>query len=142
MEISLNWLAIILITIVSFFFGAAWHGSFFFGKIWMRIHHGKDTFTDEEMKQAMQGMWKIMAAEFVATFFMVMTLDFLTKIITGFSAMHIAFMVWLGFVLPTMVSTVVWGNDPRKWMPTKIAISGSFRLVALLMAGYIFSIWK
>lgn len=141
MDITLNWLAIIVITIVSFFGGAAWHGKYLFGKLWLRIHYGKDIFTDEEMKRAMEGMWKIMLAEFISTFFMVMTLDFLTKIIVGFSAVYIAFMVWIGFVLPSMISTVIWGNDPKKWMVPKILISGSFRLVALLFSGYILSIW-
>ncbi len=108
MDIQLDWMAIITITIISFFFGAAWHGKFFFGKMWMRIHHGKDDFTPAEMQQAMEGMWKIMVTEFIATFFMVMTLDFLTKIISGFSPLHIAFMVWLGFVLPTITSMVIW----------------------------------
>lgn len=134
-------MAIAIITLISFFFGAAWHGKFFFGRLWMRIHHGKDDFTEAEMKKAMEGMWKNMLAEFISTLFMIMTLDFLTKIISGYSPLHIAFMVWLGFVLPTMTSTVVWGGDKREWMVTKILISASFRLISLLLAGYILSIW-
>jgi hypothetical protein len=53
-------------------------------------------------------MWKIMLAEFVATFFMIMTLSFLIKIIPSMSGMHLAFLVWIGFILPTMTSTVIW----------------------------------
>lgn len=141
MDTSLNWIAIIVISIVSFFGGAAWHGKYLFGNIWLRMHYGKDEFTDEETKKAMEGMNIIMFAEFIATFLMVMTLAFLMKVLPGFSPWHVAFLVWIGFVLPTITSTVIWGADAKRWMMPKILISGSFRLVALLFAGYILSIW-
>ena len=144
MEIQLNWVAIIVITLVSFFFGAAWHGKYFFGDIWLRMHYGKTEFTeftDAEMKKAMEGMNIIMFAEFIATFLMVMTLAFLMKVLPGFSPWHVVFLVWIGFVLPTITSTVIWGADAKRWMMPKILISGSFRLMALLFAGYILSIW-
>lgn len=138
---ELNWIAILIITIVSFFAGAAWHGSFFFGKLWMKIHHGDKKFSDEEMKKSMEGMWRIMLLEFIATLLMIMTLDFLMQLLPEFSGMHIAFMIWVGFVLPTMASTVIWGNDTKKWMFAKVAISSSFRLLTLVAAGYVLSIW-
>lgn len=108
MDIALNWVAIFTITTVSFFFGAAWHGKLFFGNIWMQIHHGDTPMNDSEMKKAMEGIWKLMLPEFISTLFMVMTLDFLLHIVSGFSPFHIAFLVWIGFVLPSMVSTVIW----------------------------------
>lgn len=141
MGIQLNWIAIIVISIVSFFFGAAWHGEYFFGKIWLRIHYGKDKFTEEEMKKAMDGMWVIMITEFIATFFMVMTLDFLMRLLPGYTPWHVAFLVWIGFVLPTMTSIVIWWADTRKWMLVKILISGSFRLITLVASAYVLNIW-
>jgi hypothetical protein len=60
----------------------------------MKIHHGEREFSKEEMKKAMEGMWKIMLAEFISTFFMVMTLAFLIEILPAFSGVHIAFLVW------------------------------------------------
>lgn len=122
MEVSLNWIAIAIMTVACFALGALWHGPLF-GKLWMRIHHGKDSFTDAEMKKATVGMWKLMLAEFVATFLMVMTLAFLIKMLPSMSGMHVAFLVWFGYVLPTMTSTVVWGGDAKKYMCTKIAVA-------------------
>lgn len=141
MEISLNWLAIIIITLVTFFGGAFWHGPLF-GKIWMKIHHGDKKYSEDEMKKMMEGMWKLMTAEFVASLFMIMTLAFLIVMLPVFSGIHLAFLVWIGFVVPTMTSVVLWGNDAKKYMLTKIVISSSFRLVSLLIAGYILSVWK
>jgi Protein of unknown function (DUF1761) len=141
MDISLNWIGILVMTIAGFALGALWHGPIF-GKLWMKIHHGDKKFTDAEMKKSMEGLWKLMLTEFVATFLMVMTLDFLINIIPpNYSGVHIAFMVWLGYVLPTMMSTVIWGGDAKKWMCTKIILSSICRLLGLLATGYVLSVW-
>lgn len=116
----------------------------------MRIHHGDQKFTDAQMKKMMEGMWKIMLAEFIAGFIMIMTLDFLIKVLPpglapgegpALAGAHAGFLVWLGFVLPTMISTVIWGGDMKKWMATKIAVSASYRLIVLLVAGYVLGTW-
>ena len=138
MEVTLNWVMILVMTVVTFALGALWHGPLF-GKLWMKIHHGEKKMTDSEMKKSMEGMWKIMLAEFIATFFMVITLDFLIKILPTFTSIHIAFLVWIGFVLPTIISTVLWGNDLKKWMFSKVAISSVCRLIGLVAAGYVLS---
>lgn len=136
---SLNWLAIGIMTVASFALGALWHGPLF-GKLWMRIHHGDQKMTDAEMQKTMEGMWKIMLAEFVATLLMVIGLACVIRAIPAYSPMQTAFMIWLAFVLPTMISTVLWGNDAKKWMGTKIAISSICRLISLLATAYVLSI--
>lgn len=138
---ELNWMAIAIMTVASFALGALWHGPIF-GKLWMRIHHGDQNMTDAEMKKAMEGMWKIMLAELIATLLMIIGLACTIRAIPTFPPMQTAFMVWLGFVLPTMTSTVLWGNDAKKWMGTKIAISSTCRLISLLATAYVLSAWN
>ena len=140
MDVSLNWVAILVMTVACFALGAVWHSALF-GKLWMKIHHGKDSLNDAEMKKAIEGMWKIMFAEFVATFFMVVTLAFLIEMLPSFSGVHIAFLVWIGFVLPTMTSTVIWGADSKRYMATKIAVSSICRLIGLVASGYVLNMW-
>ena len=135
---TLPWMMIVIMTVACFALGAVWHGPLF-GKLWMRIHHGKDSFNEAEMQESMKDMWKLMVAEFIATGLMVMHLAVLIEIIPSFSGMHLAFFVWIGFVLPTMTSTVIWGADTKKYMVTKIAVSSICRLIGLLAAGYVFS---
>ena len=139
MQVALPWMMILVMTVACFALGAIWHGPIF-GKLWMRIHHGKDTFNDAEKRKAMEGMWKIMLAEFVATFFMVVTLAFLIEMLPDMSGIHIAFLVWIGYVLPTMTSTVIWWGDAKKWMSTKIAVASVWRLIGLLATGYILTL--
>lgn len=44
--------------------------------------------------------------------------------------------------MPAGVSVVLWGTDAKKIMFLKIVLIASNRLIALLAAGYILSIWK
>ena len=50
---SLNWIAIIVCTLLSWVGGAVWFGPVF-GKLWMRIHHGDKKMSDAEMKKSME----------------------------------------------------------------------------------------
>ena len=134
----LPWMTIAIMTVASFALGAVWHGPLF-GKLWMRIHHGKDSFNEAEMQESMKDMWKLMVAEFIATGLMVMHLAVLILIIPSFSGMHLAFFVWIGFILPTMISTVIWGADTKGYMATKITVSSICRLIGLLATGYVLS---
>ncbi len=134
-------MAIIISTVIMFGIGAVWHGPIF-GKLWMRIHHGTDTFNDTEMKKAMKGMWKSMLIEFIAGLLMVIGLACIIRAIPQYSGIQTAFMIWLSFVLTTMTSTVIWGNDAKKWMCTKVAISSIGRLIGLVIAAYILSMWR
>lgn len=135
---GLNWLAITIMTVASFAFGAIWHGPLF-GKIWMRIHHGDKKMSDEDMKKSMEGLWKIMIAEFIATFFMIIGLACIIRAIPTFPPMLAAAMIWLAFVLPTMTSTVIWGNDPKKVMCTKITLSSICRFISLVATAFVLS---
>lgn len=138
---SLNWLAIAVVTVGSWMFGALWFGPIW-GKIWMKIHHGEKKMSDAEMKEAMKGMWKLLVSEFAATALMMIGLACIIIAIPEYSGVRNAFMIWLAFVMPAGLSVVLWGNDQKKWMCTKIALIASNRLISLLMAGYILSMWK
>jgi hypothetical protein len=105
--VSLNWTAIIIIAIGNFVLGALWFSAFF-GKLWMRIHHGDRKISDAEMKEGNQNMWKLLIPEFIATSLMIFVLAFLMTMLPGFSGIHVAALVWFGFVMPECVSVILW----------------------------------
>ena len=107
MEISLNWIAISVCTLIMFIGGAVWHGPIF-GKLWMKIHHGDRKFTEEENKKLMEGMWKLILSEFIVSLFIIISLAFLIKMLPSLSGIHVGFLVWIGFVLPTLISSIIW----------------------------------
>lgn len=50
---QLNFVAILVITLLSFFGGAFWHGPLF-GKIWMKIHWGDTPPSKKEQEKMMK----------------------------------------------------------------------------------------
>lgn len=138
---TINYFAIIIATIVSFGLGSVWFSKLF-GKAWMKIHHA-DIKSADDMKMSMKGMWKFMLVEFIATLF-INFFVYLTSIQS--SSLKFAFVtvffLWLGFILPTITSSVLWGNDDKKFMARKILISSTYRLVAMLISATVFFMWR
>jgi glycerol uptake facilitator-like aquaporin len=133
-------LKILLLTVVVYIIGALWFSKLF-GKTWMKIHHNKDK-APEDVKKDMKGMWKLMLTEFILTFVINFTLFFIASASDTLTVALIStFIIWLGFILPTTVSNVIWGGDNRKWMIKKIAISSGYRLIAMLITVWILFVW-
>lgn len=126
-------------TVMNFIFGNLWFGPLF-GKAWQRIHN-VDCDDKKKMKEMMKGIWKIMVSELVSTFLIMAGLACVINSIPEYTGVRIAFMVWIAFVLPITVSNVIWGNDKRGDMVTKITITALYRLIPLLVAGYVFTQW-
>ena len=132
---SLNWIAIVGLTLMAFILGPIWYGPLF-GKTWMRIH-GHDKKSPAEQKKAMEGMWKLMVSEIIATFLIIIGLACIIRAIPEYSGIQNALMVWLAFILPMSVSNVIWGGDRKSDMPIKITLIITYRLIILLVAGYV-----
>jgi Protein of unknown function (DUF1761) len=132
---SLNWLSIVIMTVVNFMFGHLWFGPFF-GNQWRQMH-GLDCLDEVQKKKMMTGIWKIMVSELIATFFIMVGLACIIRAIPEYSGVQNAFMIWLAFILPLTVSNVIWGGDKREYMVSKIMITAGYRLIPMLIAGYV-----
>lgn len=132
---SLNWSAIIAMTVVNFVFGHLWFGVFF-GKQWQRIH-GVDGMDQKTKKEMMKGMWKIMVSELVSTFLIMTGLAWVIYEVPEYSGIQNALILWIVFVLPISISNVIWGADKREYMIGKIAINIGGRLIPMIIAGYV-----
>jgi len=87
-------------------------------------------------------MWKLMVTEFVACALMVIAIACLVSAIPTMPGWQVGLMAWVGFVLPMSASNVIWGNDKKEWMCTKIALTTGYRLLAFVAIGYILSVWN
>ena len=89
----------------------------------MRIHHGDKKISAAEMAKMSEGMWQLLIGEIFANLLLVTGLAILIQRVPTFSGTYLGLFVWAGFVLPTMLSTVLWGNDQKKYMLLKIIVS-------------------
>lgn len=87
-------------------------------------------------EEASKGLWKLLVPEIAACFAMVTALAYAVSTNPGTPGYVVGTFVWGGFVLPTYVTATLWGNDARNRMFAKIALSSSYRLLVLLLAGY------
>ena len=128
-----NYLAIIVAAVLQFIFGAVWYTPIF-GKTWGAIH-GFDKYSKAEQEKMQKGMMPLLAAQLIVT---VVTTYVLALIYSGLSAeWHVfgaAGFIWLGFILPTQISAVIFGGTEPKWIVKKIAIMSGSALCCMMIA--------
>ncbi len=137
-EISINYWAVLTAGVASFVLGMIWYAPGVFGNAWMRL--GK--FSKESMDEARK---KGMAWRFLTMFLGSLLIAYIlahfvqyTSSMTFAMGMTTGFWVWLGFVVPVLIGSVLWENKPF----TYYLINAAFHLVSLLVMGGILAVWR
>ena len=132
-NISIWWVLFIsLITIISW---AIWYGPIF-GKQWGKML-GYSKLSQKESDKIKKEMWKSLLWELSMILTFYITLGFLIAITPHYSAVFIAFIIWLGIVVPITASVVLWSWVGKEQIVPRILITISFRFVMIMIAGFI-----
>lgn len=135
---SLNYLAILIASVLQFMFGAVWYSAFF-GKLWGKIH-GFDKLPKAVQEKMMKAMGPYYATQFAVTVVTTFVLAlFMEALPHSWNAYGMAGFFWLGFTLPTQISSVIFGGTEPKWIVTKIAIQAGAALGCLMIAAAVLS---
>ena len=137
MDISINYVAVVIAAVASTVIGTAWY-SMLFGKMWMHAM-GITKERMEGMKK--HGMGKLYGINFVATLVMAYVLAHFVAVwntVDMSGAIQLAFWTWLGFIATVMVGSILWENKPVKLY----YINVSFQLVSLSAMAIILTLWK
>ena len=133
---SVNYLAVLTATIVSFFLGFLWYGPLF-GKRWMKLMN----FTEKNIKNMKLTPMKAMTLGFVTTLITVYVLAMFLKIAqveTISSGLIIGFWIWLGFFATTSLGSFLWeGKSINLYL-----FNNAFNLINILIVSGILSVWK
>lgn len=138
--VPVNYLAIIVSTILMMIIGYVWYGPLF-GKPWSALMK----FTPEHMAAARaKGMttnYIIMAlGAFLMSFILahaIIFADTFMQIGGALAGTLVGVMNWLGFVVPVSLSIVLWDNKPWKlWF-----INAGYYLVGLVIIGAVLGLW-
>ena len=133
---QLNYIAIIIATVLQFIFGAIWYTPIF-GNLWAKIH-STDKYTKEQKKELMKGVGKFFAIQFVITFITTFVFAiFMWSLPHDWNAYGLAFFFWIGFVVPTQISAVIFGETKREWMVKKILIMAGASFFCLQIAAIV-----
>ena len=117
---QLNYVAIIVATILQFAFGAVWYSALF-GKLWGKIH-GFDKLSKEVQEKMMKEMGPFYGLQALVTLVTTVVMAIFIANQPEWNAFAMAGFFWLGFVLPTQVSAVIFSNTPKEWMLKKVAV--------------------
>lgn len=138
---EVNYMAIVIATVLQFVVGAIWYSALF-GKLWGQIHG-----FDKISKEVQQEMMKKMGPLYGVQFFITLVSTYVLKLLlpsssVGISVYGMAGLVWLGFILPTQISAVIFGGTDSKWIVKKIAIQAGASLACIMVAAAVLSFFN
>ena len=134
---EINYFAVVLATIAQFAVGFVWYMPIF-GKVWGEMH-GFDKLDKKTQKEMQSQMGPYYAGQLLITVLTTIVLAKLLLLLPNYSPYALAFMSWVGFVVPTQVSAVLFGGTDKQWMVKKTAIMAFGSLACLLVAALILS---
>jgi len=136
MEVSIA--AVIAATAAMFAVGAFWY-MVPFAKAWGKIHDF-DKRSEAEQEEMQSKMGPYYGAQLLVTVLSAWVLAALIAALPSYSPYLIALLVWLGFVLPAQVSSVIFGGTAPKYIPLKTAIMAGEALLHLQAAALVISV--
>lgn len=133
-------LAVLLATVAQFIIGFVWYGPLF-GNLWGKIH-GFDKLPKETQRKMMKAMGPFYALQFGVTVVTTIVLAiFIYYLPHDWNVYALAGFFWIGFVVPTQVSSVIFGGTEGKWILTKIAVQAGASFFCLEVAAIILSLF-
>lgn len=139
MEIVINYGAILAAVILAVALGVLWYGPLF-GRQWMRMVGISHAEMEEAKAKGVRGMWRTYALMIVGTLITAYVLAHVLEYAASFTdeegielGINTGFFMWLGFVAPVMLGSVLWEGRPWKYW----FITAGYYLVSLMLMGAI-----
>ena len=127
---GVNYLAILVSSVVSFMIGMVWYSPVMYGKAWMKLMGVSDK--DKE-KSKHDNMGRAFFISFISSLVMFYVLNYLMELLGYADAKSGAILgawIWLGFFATSMLGSVLWDNKPLT-----LYLINAFHYLAVLLAG-------
>ncbi|MDO8495637.1 MAG: DUF1761 domain-containing protein [bacterium] len=137
MEISINYVAVLVAGVINMVIGALWYSPVLFGNKWMKLMG----WNKESVAGKKKGMGARYFANFVAALLMayvIAHLVYLIDALTWQEGVQLGFWTWLGFVATVSLGTVLWEGKPKALYFLNIA----YYFVTFLVMGAILAVWR
>jgi hypothetical protein len=136
-EIDINYVAVLVSALITFFLGALWYSPVLFANLWMK----GAKITDADIKKAKE---KGMAGSYVMAGVTALLMSYvlahwvdIAGANTPALGAQAGFWAWLGYIATTHVGTVTW--EGKSW--SYYFVNVGYYLVALLIAGALLARW-
>ena len=132
---QVNYIAIIIATVVQFIIGAVWC-RVLFGKLWGKMN-GFDKLPKETQDKLAKSMGPFYGLQFLMTLLSTFVLALFVVYLPLWNSYAMAGFFWLGFIFPVHVSAALFGTTERKWIVKKIAVQTILSLICIEAAAII-----
>lgn len=136
---EVNYGLVLLATLAQFILGALWYSPLLFGKWWMQIMES-DKIPKEEIQKMQKEMGPFYLLQLLITLFMTFSFANFMVYASNLSIYHTAWWIWIGFMVPVQISSVIWANTKKKFWLKQIFVMLSMQLVGIMLAAWILSI--
>ncbi|MEK7109132.1 MAG: DUF1761 domain-containing protein [Patescibacteria group bacterium] len=137
MELSINYLAVLIAAVASFAFGALWHSPLGFGAHWQKLME----FTPESFKKMPLTPVQAMLIGFIVTVLFSYVLGYfvvLANAATFAAALSVGFWVWLGFVATTLAGGWLWEGKSIKLF----LFNAAYQLISIEIMAAVLGLWR
>ena len=124
--------SVLFITLMTMIWGAVWYGPLF-GKQWGRML-GYSKLSQKEAESIKNEMWISLLWELSMVLTFYITLAYFIAITPHHSTTLIAFIIWIGIIVPTTTSVTLWSGIERNQIVPRILIMISFRFIMIMLA--------
>lgn len=140
MEIQI--VPVLICVVISIVLGSLWYGAFF-GKIWMKIIGVDEScLNDPVKKKEMQKQaMPLYFIQLVLSFVQIWILSHYINQWADVSGIVRVLPIWLGFIMPTIASNILWSNLSRPLMWRSFLIQAGYYLVSFSLFGLILASW-
>jgi hypothetical protein len=139
MDLTVNYLAVLVAALASFMIGFLWHGPVF-GKTWislMQITPAQMEKGKKDMEKKMPLYMLLALVQQLVMSFVIAVLCAMTGVIDTASAVMLAVLLWLGIIATTFLNGVLWEN---KTVPLYV-FNLAYHLVNILVITLIVGLW-
>lgn len=126
---NINWLAVIVMTAVSFLIGFAWHRAFLFGKTWQK--------ENKYDKDAKINLPLVFGGTAVFNFIALAALSAVTSGMGTGKGLFTGFLFSVVWILPAFGGTYLFANRSLKLL----AIDAGMYILLFSLSGLVFGVW-
>jgi hypothetical protein len=133
---SVNWLVLVGVIVVQYIIGALWY-SVIFGKQWININHPEGKPSKAEMERLEKEAMPYYGIQLVLTA-VTAYIQWYFISLQETKWLSISLLIWLGFLVPSIIQTVMWSDPKNKKKVLQVGIMSLHFLVTVILAGWAF----
>lgn len=133
-EFQINYLAVGVAALATFFLGALWYSPLLFGKLWLKAHG----YSEEQMRKTAGRAYIVSLFCYVVMAFVLAVLVSYTGVSTVPQGAFLGLLVWIGFLATLGLTAHMFSEKPL----STYLIDAGYQLVYAVTMGVILAAWQ